>query len=367
MQIQAAVLYAPNTPFVLETLTLDDPQAGEVRVRIAACGVCHSDYHLVTGTTRHPLPVVCGHEGAGVVEAVGAGVTRIQPGDHVVLNWAPACGDCYYCRHGKPNLCATFTDPIWAGTMLDGTTRLHRLDGEPVYAYCGLAAFADHVVVPEQSCVKISREVPLLAASLVGCAVATGVGAALYTANVHPGESVVVIGCGGVGLNSLQGAALCGANPIIAVDTNLTKMRLAREFGATHTLYSNEDTIGDIRALTDGRGADYVIEAVGLPHLQELALAAARPGGTIVLAGLSPMGSATNLPGAILTREEKTVKGSYYGSVDSIRDFPLLLDLYSAGKLKLAELISQTYRLDQINEAFETMMGGGVARGVIVF
>jgi len=367
MQIQAAVLYAPNTPFVIETLTLDDPRAGEVRVKIAACGVCHSDYHLVTGTTRHPLPVVCGHEGAGVVEAVGDGVTRVQVGDHVILNWAPACGDCFYCRHNKPNLCATFTEPIWAGTMLDGTTRLHRLNGDPVYAYCGLASFADHVVVPQQSCIKIRRDVPLGAASLVGCAVATGVGAAFYTAGVRPGESVVVIGCGGVGLNVLQGAAICGASTIIAVDTTPAKMRLAHEFGATHTIYSGENTIEEIRALTGGRGADHAFEAVGLPRLQEMALAAARPGGNVILAGLSPMGSATNLPGSIITREEKSVKGSYYGSVDSQRDFPLLVDLYAAGKLKLDELISQEYHLQEINAAFESMMSGNVARGVIVF
>ncbi|MBK8030147.1 MAG: zinc-binding dehydrogenase [Chloroflexi bacterium] len=196
---------------------------------------------------------------------------------------------------------------------------------------------------------------------------ATGVGAAFYTANVRPGDSVVVIGCGGVGLNVLQGAAICGASTIIAVDTNPAKMRIAQEFGATHALLSNDNTIAEIRALTGGRGADHAFEAVGLPKLQEMALAAARPGGNVILAGLSPMGSATNLPGSIITREEKSVKGSYYGSVDSQRDFPLLVDLYAAGKLKLDELVTQEYSLEEINEAFETMMTGSVARGVIVF
>jgi Zn-dependent alcohol dehydrogenase len=251
--------------------------------------------------------------------------------------------------------------------MLDGTTRLFLSNGDPVYAYCGLAAFADHVVVPQESCIRIRRDVPLKAASLVGCAVATGVGAALYTANVRPGDSVVVIGCGGVGLNALQGAAICGATTIIAVDTHPAKMILAQEFGATEALLSNGDLLGQIRELTGGRGADHVIEAVGLPELQELALHAARPGGNVILAGLSPMGSQTNLPGALITREEKVVKGSYYGSVDAKRDFPLLLDLYAAGKLKLDELISAEYRLDEINEAFEAMLGGGVARGVIAY
>jgi Zn-dependent alcohol dehydrogenase len=337
MHIQAAVLRSPNTPFDIQSLTLDAPRAGEVLVKIAACGVCHSDYHLATGTTRHPMPVVCGHEGAGTVEAVGEGVARVQVGDHITLSWTPDCGHCFYCLRGQPNLCETYTEPIWAGTMLDGTTRLH--DGsDPVYAYCGLATFAEYVVVPEQSCVKIRQDVRLEVAALVGCAVATGVGAALYTADVRPGESTVVIGCGGVGLNVIQGAALCGAFPIIAIDTNESKMKLAREFGATHTLFSDAAVQEAVRALTSGRGADYAFEAVGLPSLQELALDLIRPGGMVVLAGLSPMGTGTNLPGAIITRQEKTVKGSYYGSVNPQRDFPLLLDLYISGKLKMEQL-----------------------------
>ena len=366
MKIQAAVLYEAKTPFVIEELTLQEPRDGEVLVKVAASGVCHSDYHLVAGTTQHPMPVVCGHEGAGVVEAVGAGVTRVRPGDHVTLSWSPDCGECFYCRHGQPNLCDTFTGPIWAGTMLDGTPRLYR-GKDPVYHYCGLATFAEYVVVPQQSCIPIAKNIPLKVASLVGCAVATGVGAVMYTAGVRPGESVVVLGCGGVGLNILQGAMLCGANPIIAVDVNEAKMQLARQFGATHTLYSNDHLIEAVRDLTGGRGADHAFEAVGIPKLQELALEAARPGGTIVLAGLSPMGSATNLPGAIITRQEKTIKGSYYGSVNPSRDFPMLLDLYMAGKLKLNELVSREYPLNQINQAYDAMLGGEVARGVIVF
>lgn len=366
MQIQAAVLHTPNTPFVIETLTLHPPKQGEVLVRVAACGVCHSDYHLLTGTTQHPLPVVCGHEGAGIVEAIGEGVSRVQPGDHVILNWAPACETCFYCQHGKSNLCETFTGPIWAGTMLDGTPRLYR-DGQPVYHYCGLASFAEYTVVPAQSCIPIRKDVPLKIASLVGCAVATGFGAAVYTAGVRPGESVVVFGCGGVGLNTLQGAALCGASVIIAVDTNPAKMQLAQQFGATHTLMAGAHVLQAVRQLTGGRGADHAFEAVGIPTLQELALEAARPGGTVILAGLSPMGSSTNLPGAVITRTEKTVKGSYYGSVNASRDFPLLLDLYVNGKLKLAELVSQEYPLSAINHAFEVMLKGEIARGVIVF
>lgn len=367
MNIQAAVLSAPQTPFVIEQLILEEPRAGEVLVKLAACGVCHSDYHLVTGATHHPMPVVAGHEGAGVVEAVGANVRHIRPGDHVVLSWTPDCGECFYCQHGKPNLCETFTGPIWAGTMLDGTPRLRRSSGELVYHYCGTASFAEYTVVPQESCVVIRKDVELPVAALVGCAVATGVGAALYTAGVRPGESVAVFGCGGIGLSIVQGAALCGASTIIAVDSNPVKMHMAREFDATHTVIAGDHAIGTIRELTGGRGADHVFEAVGVPAVQETALEAVRPGGTLTLVGLSPMGTGTNLPGAVIVRQEKTIKGSYYGSVFPQRDFPLMLDLYVAGKLKLDKLVTQQFRLDQINDAYAAMLRGDLARGVIVF
>jgi NDMA-dependent alcohol dehydrogenase len=366
MKIQAALLLEAHQPFIVEEVELDEPHAGEVLVKIAASGVCHSDYHMVSGATKHPMPVVPGHEGAGVVQAVGAGVSRVQPGDHVTLNWAPDCGHCFYCLRGKPNLCETYIDPIWAGTMLDGTTRLHW-KGQTVYHFSGLASFAEYAVVPQESCVRIRKDVPLTVAALVGCAVATGVGAAMYTAEVKAGESVVVFGCGGVGLNILQGAALCGAEKIIAVDTNPAKMEIARQFGATHAIMSGDNTIHEIRELTNGRGAEHAFEAVGIPSLQELALKAIRPGGTLTLAGLSAMGTGTNLPGAIITRQEKVIKGSYYGTVNATRDFPLLLDLYMSGKLKLDELVSQEYHLDQINEAYEVMLSGSAARGVVVF
>ena len=371
MRVKAAVLHGPRKQFEVDDLELDEPQAGEVLVRVAASGVCHSDWHLVTGDTKHPMPCVAGHEGAGVVEAVGPGVTDVTAGDHVVLNWAPSCGACFYCLRGRSNLCDTYTAPIWAGTMLDGGTRLHTRDGRPVYHYCGLATFADHVVVPRISVVPIRKDVPLEVAALVGCAVATGVGAAMFTAGVRPGESVAVIGCGGVGLNILQGARLCGASDIIAVDANEKKEPIARRFGASHFVHSHgrdsRATLAQIRALTGRRGADHSFEAVGVPALQELTFDAARPGGTVTFAGLSPMGSSTNLPGAVIARQEKTIKGSYYGTVHAPRDFPMLLDLYMCKMLKLDELITRRWRLEQINEAFAEMLSGGVARGVVVF
>lgn len=366
MQIQAAILHEPNGHFTIESLTLDEPKADEVLVKIAASGVCHSDWHVATGTTMHPMPCVAGHEGAGVVQAVGDGVTQVKVGDHVVLSWTPDCGQCFYCLHNQPNLCETYTEPIWNGVMLDGTSRLH-LNDKPVYIYCGLGTFAEYAVVSEMACIPIPSNVPLQTAALVGCAVATGVGAALYTSPVKPGDSVVVYGVGGIGLNIIQGAYLAGATTIIAVDIHQSKIDLARDFGATHGVLATDSVLSDVRTLTFGRGADHVFEAVGLPHLQELCLELARPGGVVTFVGLSPMGSSTNLPGSILTRTEKTVRGSYYGSVSPKRDFPRFIEMYQSRRLKLDELVSKTYALLQINVAYEHMLRGDVARCVILF
>ena len=366
MKISAAILYEPHQPFQIKTVDLEPPRAGEVLVKMAAAGVCHSDYHLVTGDTKHTMPVVAGHEGAGVVEAVGEGVTRLKAGDPVALNWAPNCGDCFYCLRDRPNLCTTYIGPLWAGTMMDGTTRL-SLDGEPVYHFSAVACFADYTVVPQECCVGLTEELPLEIAGLIGCAVTTGVGAALNTVRVEPGSSVAVFGAGGIGLSIIMGARLAGAGQIIAVDTNEAKGGLAQSFGATAVLINSPDVVQDIRKLTEGRGADYVFEAIGIPAVQEQCLDAVRPAGTVVLVGVSPMGSGTNLPGAIITRQEKTVTGSYYGTANTARDFPLYADLYLKGRLDLDRLISKTYPLEQINEAYADMLKGEIARGVIVF
>lgn len=366
MKTRAAVLHAPNTPFAIEELDLEPPRAGEALVRIAACGVCHSDWHIVTGATKHPLPAVLGHEGAGVVEAVGSGVTRVKPGDHVALNWAPNCGACFYCLNGRPSLCEAYTAPTWAGTMMDGTPRLSR-NGKPVYHYCALASFSERAVVPQECCVPLPPAVPFPVAALIGCAVTTGVGAVLNTAKVPPGSSVAVFGAGGVGLSIVLGAALAGAARVIAIDRSEGKRALAKQFGATDALLAGPKAAQEIRDLTAGRGADYVFEAIGLPAVQEQCLDAARPGGTIVFSGIAPMGSSTNLPGAVLTRQEKTVMGSYYGTANTARDFPLYAELFLRGKLPLDRLISKTYALAQINEAYAEMLKGEIARGVIVF
>jgi Zn-dependent alcohol dehydrogenase len=366
MKIQAAVFREPGVPFAVETLDLAPPGEREVLVRVAAAGVCHSDWHLMTGATKHPTPVVPGHEGSGIVEAIGPGVGRVRVGDHVALNWAPSCGACFYCLHDRPSLCDAYVGPIWAGTMMDGTTRLSQ-NGAPVYHFSALACFADHCVVPEACCVPMDKAVPLPVAALIGCAVTTGVGAVLNTAGVNPGSSVAIYGAGGIGLCIVMAAKLAGAARIIAVDTHEAKGDMALTFGATDFQMAGLGTVAAIQRLTEGRGADYVFEAIGLPGVQEECLVAVRPGGTVVLAGVSPMGSSTNLPGAMITRQEKTVTGTYYGSANPARDFPLYARLYLQKLLDLDRLISRTYALDQINEAYAAMLSGEVARGLIVF
>ncbi len=366
MEMHAAVLTEPNTPFRIESVTLDPPRAGEVLVKIAASGICRSDWRVAIGTAPKPMPIITGHEGAGVVEAVGPGVTSVKVGDHVTLTWAPACGDCFYCQRGKSNLCETYLAKLAAGLQWDGTARIHWR-GAPVYILAGLGSFAEYAVVRSESCIVIDPELPLAIAAVVGCAVATGVGAAMRTAQLRPGASAAVFGCGGVGLNIIQGAALCGADPIIAVDINPAKLSLARDFGATHALPSDADTVSAIHALTGGRGADVAFEALGAPSLQERAFAAIRPGGSLILVGTAPDASRTCLPGAAITRSEKTVRGSFYGSVSPQRDIPSLLALYRSGALKLDELVTRRYQLDQINEAYADLLNGDLARGIITF
>lgn len=366
MTTLAAVVDSVQSPISVRELELLPPASGEVLVRMGAVGVCHSDWHLVTGDTQHPLPAVIGHEGSGTVEAVGEGVTSVEPGDRIALNWAPFCGACFYCDRGRPNLCETYVGPMWEGTMQDGTTRF-REAGHPVYHYCALACFSERVVVPEVCCIKVADEVPLEIAAVIGCAVMTGVGSVLNTAQVPSGSSVVVFGAGGVGLSTVMGARLAGAETIIAVDPLASRREAALDLGATHALAPADSVLSEIRSLTGGRGADFVFEAAGIPAVQELALEAARPGGEIVFSGLSPMGSSTNLPGSVLVRQEKTVRGSYYGTANPPLDFGRLCAWYLDGSLPLDRLISRRYELGEINDAFADMLSGTTRRGVVVF
>ncbi|MBK8047437.1 MAG: alcohol dehydrogenase catalytic domain-containing protein [Anaerolineales bacterium] len=274
MQTRAAVLNAVNTPIEIETLELAPPRVGEVLVKVAAAGVCHSDWHVVSGATTHPLPVVLGHEGAGIVVETGPGVEHLRVGDHVALNWAPSCGQCFYCLRGSPSLCEAYLEPIWGGVMMDGTPRFSR-NGQPVFHFSALGCFSEWVVVPAVCCVPLPPEVPLAIAALIGCAVTTGVGAVLNTAKTAPGSSVVVFGAGGVGLSAVLGARLAGASPIIVIDRAPAEAYGGSGLRSTHFLVAGPDTIDRIRTLTGGRGADYVFEAVGSTAVQELCLAAA--------------------------------------------------------------------------------------------
>ncbi|MGZ6321816.1 MAG: zinc-binding dehydrogenase, partial [Ktedonobacterales bacterium] len=328
--MKAAILEATATDLVVEQIDCQEPQAGEVLVRIAASGVCHSDLNVVHGTQTTPLPVVLGHEGAGIVEAVGPNVKRVKVGDHVVLSWVPYCGQCVYCLSGHPNLCSVAYAAMAQGTLLDGTSRLSRF-GKPVYHYSFISSFADYVVVPESGCVVIRPDIPLDKAALVGCAVMTGVGAALNTAHVQPGSTVAVIGAGGVGLNVMQGAQLAGAVSIIAIDVNPSKLARARTFGATQVVNAAEvDAVTNVRELTKGVGADFSFEAVGRPQTMRQCWEMARPGGTVVMIGLTPEGSELSLPANRVVREERRLMGSFYGSARPHVDMPMILELYMA-------------------------------------
>jgi len=363
--MKAAVYYRPHEPLSVEEVELLGPQAHEATVRIAAAGVCRSDLHFIDGLLPHPAPAVLGHEGAGVVEVVGEGVTYVQPGDHVILSFIPTCGQCSYCIVGRPNLCTAGNRAAARGTLLDGTTRL-RKDGETVYHMSCTACFAERAVVPESCVVKIGEEMPLDRAALIGCGVMTGVGAAINTAKVQPGSTVAVIGCGGVGLNVIQGAALAGAAKIIAVDIVDYKLELAQQFGATHVINSaKDDALATVRNLSPG-GADYTFEVIGRPETMRLAYDAVRRGGMAVVVGLAPAGAEVSIPAGSLL-QEKVLTGSSYGGTRARVDMPKLVDLYLAGKLKLDELISRRYPLEEINEAFEAMRAGEVARSIIQF
>ena len=364
--MKAAVLPGVDTP--LEThddIEIAPPGPGEVRIKVVASGVCHSDLSVQNGTIPLPTPIVLGHEGAGIVEELGEGVTTVAVGDHVVLSFVPACGECYTCKHGQSYICEKSAAQA-AGGMLDGTTRLTS-NGTALHQMACLGTFGNQAIVPEISLVKIPNDVPLDVAALIGCGVLTGVGAALNTADIHPGDTVAVIGCGGVGLNVIQGAKIAGATKIIAIDMFDSKLEMAKTFGATHTINAGDgDPVGAVMALNDGRGADVAFEVIGLGATIEQAINTARPGGEVILVGVPRMDVMVNLNVAFTWLYlAKTIKGCWYGSSNVHTDVPKLLDLWKKGELKLEELISKEITVDQVNEAFADMQAGTVARSVI--
>jgi S-(hydroxymethyl)glutathione dehydrogenase / alcohol dehydrogenase len=363
--VRAAVLRAVNEPLSVEDVELADPGAGEVVVRLHASGVCHSDWNVVSGATPNPLPVVLGHEGAGVVEAVGSGVSTVAEGDHVVLSWLPACGRCFFCVQGRPSLCEHAMEGMFDGTLPNGGLRLSQ-NGNALYHYSFLSTFAERCIVPEECCVPIRQDAPLDVAALVGCAIMTGVGAAINRARVEPGSAVAVFGAGGVGLSVILGSRLAGAGTIVAVDPVPLKRELARELGATHGVDpQGGDAVAALRELTEGRGVDYAFDAAGVPGIVAQAYESVRRGGTVVCIGIPPVGAEASLPGPSLPRDEKVVTGSFYGSCRPHVDMPLLLDLFMDGRLPLDRLVTRTFPLEEVNDAFAAMNAGEVARAVI--
>jgi S-(hydroxymethyl)glutathione dehydrogenase/alcohol dehydrogenase len=363
--MKAAVLYEAGKPLVIEDIKLAPPKAGEVRVKVAANGACHSDLHVMTGDMRMPLPIVLGHEGAGIVEEVGPGVASVKQGDHVVLSFSPVCGHCYYCTQGTPHLCET--RPKALGTLLDGTTRLSK-NGQSISHFAFTASFAEETVVPESCAIKIREDVPLDRACFVGCGTMTGIGAAINTAHVQPGTSVAVIGCGGVGLNVIQGAALAGARQVIAIDLLPKKLDFAKIFGATHFVNpSQDDPFKAVMDLTGGRGADYAFEVISTAKTIELAFKMTARRGTCTIVGVSPEGARLSLNPNVFTMMEKKLIGSYYGSTRPRIDMPRLIDLYMEKKIKIDELVSRTFPLAGVNEAYDLLKKGEVARSVIKF
>jgi len=368
MKTKAAILRGPQQDWEVVELELDPPRANEVLIRFVAAGLCHSDEHLRTGDLPGRYPIIGGHEGSGVIEEVGPGVTRVQKGDHVVCSFIPSCGHCRFCSTGQQNLC-DMGATILEGTMPDGTFRFH-LDGEELGGICMLGTFSQWSVVSEFSCVAVDKDLPLEKAVLVGCGVPTGWGSAVYAAGVRPGETVVIYGIGGIGINAVQGARHAGAKNIVAVDPLANKREKAEELGATHSAATAEEAHQLVwEQLAPGVGADNAIVTVGVvkEDVVEAAFNMVRKGGTVTVTGLGNLMEKTiHLNGAILTLFQKRVQGTLFGSANPIYDIKKMLDLYRSGDIKLDEVISKTYRLEEINQGYQDLLDGKNIRGVIV-
>jgi NDMA-dependent alcohol dehydrogenase len=363
---KAVICRELNKPVVVEEIRVDSPKRGEVMVKVAACGVCHSDLSATNGTIALPPPLVLGHEAAGEVIEVGEGVTGLAVGDHVVSSFIYMCGTCRFCAAGRPVLCLQQHKALT--TPLEGTPRTRDQAGQPLGIFSGCGVMAEYATLSVENVVKIDPKIPLDRAALVGCAVTTGVGAVFNTARVEPGATVAVLGCGGVGLNVIQGAAIAGAERVIAVDTMEAKLAMAKQFGATDTLLAKpgEDVAKALKKMT-GIGPDYAFECVGAGPLAEAAYRAIRRGGKAVIVGVARPTEAMSFKPMTMVFEEKTLQGSYFGSSVPRVDFPRMLNLYMAGKLKLDELITRRYAVDEAPQAFADLESGRNARGVIVF
>jgi Zn-dependent alcohol dehydrogenase len=366
-QMGASAPYAKSKPLTIEELELKPPGPGEVLVRMGAAGLCHSDLSVINGDRPRPTPMALGHEAAGIVEEIGPGVTDLKKGDHVVLVFVPSCGHCNPCAEGRPALCEPGAVSNTAGTLLSGERRLFRGDGSPVNHHMGCSAFAEAAVVSRRSLVKIDPELPLDEAALFGCAVLTGVGAVVNTAQVRAGASVAVVGLGGVGLASVLGAVASGARSVVAVDLSDDKLALARKLGATHTFNAGDADLVDKVKKATGGGVDYAVEMAGSIRAFETAYRITRRGGTTITAGLPPPTASWAMPTTNLVGEERTIKGSYIGTCVPSRDLPRYIDLYRQGKLPVDKLMSGRIKLEQINEAFDRLAEGKAVRQVVTF
>jgi NDMA-dependent alcohol dehydrogenase len=364
--MRAAVLREQKKPLSIEEIVLAGPGVGEVLVKVKAVGICHSDFHPIKGDMPVPLPIILGHEGAGIVEDTGPGVTRVKKGDHIVMAVLPSCGKCTPCIIGRPYNCETVWPIMFNGTMLDGTRRLKDKDGNEINHFFCQSSFAEYCVISEGSAVKIDPDISLDKVAVLGCGATTGIGAVLNTAGVEAGAKVAIFGCGGVGLSSVMAAKLAGASKIIAIDIRDNKLEMAKDFGATHTINSaQENPVEKIQELTAGGGADYSFEAIGNADIITQAFDATRPGGMTIIVGAPPVGARVNIdPWAFLM--EKVLTGSAAGSLRAQVDIPRYIELFKAGKLPLDKLVSKTFPLDRVNEAFEAMEKGEVARGILI-
>ena len=361
--MKAAIFHGANKPLTVEQIDIDEPREHEVLVRTVATGVCHSDLHFVEGLWPHPAPAVLGHEGAGIVEKAGKGVTYVKPGDHVISCVSVFCGACDNCLSGRPHLCLNT-----AATQRpkDEKPRLSQ-NGKPISSLGSLGTFGEKMLLHENALVKITNDIELDRAALIGCGVTTGVGAVLNTAKIEPGSNVVVFGCGGVGISAIQGARIAGAGRIIAVDQFESKLAMAKKFGATHTIdASHTDAVKEIKTLTGGRGADYSFEAVGNKKLAEQCFECIRAGGTATIIGMIPFGQKVELDGAAFLSERK-IQGTLMGSNRFRVDMPRYINFYLDGRLNLDDMISRRGKIEDVNEAFRAMKSGEVARSVLMF
>jgi S-(hydroxymethyl)glutathione dehydrogenase/alcohol dehydrogenase len=364
--MRAAVLHQARGSLEIEQLEVAEPEPGEVLVELLASGICHSDARVLAGEWSAPMPLVLGHEGAGVVAAVGARVERLVPGDPVILSWCPDCGRCEWCLTGRPQLCERAARTAYASVMPDGTTRL-RSGSRPVYAYLGTGTLAQYAVVPEAAVIPIQRHVPPDQAALVGCAIATGFGAVVNTARVPVGASVAIVGLGGVGTAAVQGAAAAGARIIVAIDIHGEKLELARALGATHGVdASREDPAEAVRAITNARGVDFAFEAAGLPETIQQAEAMLAAAGTLVLVGMPPQGAMVALDPLRIADRELRVIGSNYGSSRPAIDFIRIIELAQRGTLNLERMVSRRLPLERVGEGFAAMACGEGPRTVIL-